>query len=247
MDTVEGRHAVEELLRSGRKVAGIRILDSSVGGDAPLARIADLARAAGVPVERVGRRELDRLSERGAHQGVIAMADPFRYTPLAVALGRDAGRASSLVVALDHITDPGNLGAVVRTADAVGAACVLIAKDRSAEMNAGALKAAAGAAEHLPVCREPNLARALAACKDAGYWIAGASEHAEQVAWDAPLSGRLVIVLGSEGTGLSRLVERDCDLLVRLPIAGHVGSLNVSNAAAVLAYEWLRRVHGEPT
>ena len=153
-------------------------------------------------------------------------------------------RPGDLLVALDHVTGPGNLGAVVRTADAVGAACVLIAKDRSAEMSPGALKAAAGAAEHLPVCREPNLARALAACKDAGYWVAGASEHAEQLAWEAPLTGRIALVLGNEGTGLSRLVERDCDMLVRLPVTGTVGSLNVSAAAAVLAYEWLRRSRG---
>jgi 23S rRNA (guanosine2251-2'-O)-methyltransferase len=96
----------------------------------------------------------------------------------------------------------------------------------------------------MAVCREPNLSRALEACKEAGYWVAGASEHAEQLAWDAPLSGRLVVVLGAEDTGLSRLVERGCDMLVRLPIVGSVGSLNVSAAAAVLSYEWLRHRQG---
>ncbi len=219
----------------------MRLLDKPGKDTGPLDRIARLAEEAGVPVERVPRRELDRDSERGAHQGAIALAEPFGYAQLGQVLERHADDVDSLIVALDHVTDPGNLGAVVRTADAVGAACVLIAKDRSAEMTPSALKAAAGAAEHLPICREPNLARALAACKEAGYWVAGASEHAEQLAWDAPLSGRIVLVLGAEGTGLSRLVERDCDMLVRLPITGSVGSLNVSAAAAVLAYEWLRR------
>jgi 23S rRNA (guanosine2251-2'-O)-methyltransferase len=240
-DRVEGRHAVEELLRSGRRVRSLRVLDPPGKEGAPLDRIVRLAVDAGVPVERVGRRELDRDSERGAHQGVIAVAEPFRYTPLEEMLRATAGAASSLVFALDHVTDPGNLGAVVRTADVVGAAGVLVAKDRAAEMTASAHKAAAGAAESVAVAREPNLARALEQCKEAGYWVAGASEHAETLAWDAPLEGRLVLVLGSEGTGLSRLVERTCDLLVRLPVVGRVGSLNVSSAAAVLAFEWLRR------
>ncbi|MDO8915169.1 MAG: 23S rRNA (guanosine(2251)-2'-O)-methyltransferase RlmB [Coriobacteriia bacterium] len=240
-DRVEGRHAVEELLRSGRRVRSLRVLDTPGKDGAPLDRITRLAVDAGVPVERVGRGELDRDSERGAHQGVIAVVEAFRYTPLEAMLRDTAGNASSLVLALDHVTDPGNLGAVVRTADVVGAAGVIVAKDRAAEMTASAYKAAAGAAENVAVAREPNLVRALEQCKDAGFWVAGASEHADTLAWDAPLEGRLVLVFGSEGTGLSRLVERTCDLLVRLPTVGSVGSLNVSNAAAVLAFEWLRR------
>jgi 23S rRNA (guanosine2251-2'-O)-methyltransferase len=244
VDQVEGRHAVEELLRSGRRVRSVRLLDTPGKDGEPLTRIAELAAQAGVLVERVPRRQLDRDSERGAHQGVIAIAEQFAYTPLAEVLARHAEDTESLLLALDHVTDPGNLGAVVRTADATGAAAVLIAKDRSAEMTPGALKSAAGAAEHMAVCREPNLSRALEACKEAGYWVAGASEHAEQLAWDAPLSGRLVVVLGAEDTGLSRLVERGCDMLVRLPIVGSVGSLNVSAAAAVLSYEWLRHRQG---
>jgi 23S rRNA (guanosine2251-2'-O)-methyltransferase len=240
VDRVEGRHAVEELLRSGRRVARVRLLEKGPADDA-LTRIESLAAAAGVEVERVARRDLDRLSLRGAHQGVIAEAEPFRYTPLDGLLEATAEAPSALLLVLDHVTDPGNLGAVVRTADVVGACGVLIPKDRSAEMATGAYKAAAGAAEHVAVAREPNLPRALEQCKEAGWWVAGASEHADALAWDAPLEGRLVLVLGAEGTGLSRLVERSCDMLVRLPVAGSVGSLNVSSAAAVLAYEWLRR------
>ncbi len=241
MDRVEGRHSVEEMLRSGRAVRLVRVLDKSGTDVEPLERIVSLALREGVPVERVSRRDLDRESERGAHQGVIAHVEPFRYTPMADVLRVGASKPSSLIFALDHVTDPGNLGAVVRTADAVGADGVIIAKDRSVEMTPSAYKAASGAAEHVAVVRETNVARALEACKDAGYWVAGATEHAETLAWDAPLEGRIVLVLGSEGTGLSRLVERSCDLLVRLPVSGSVGSLNVSSAAAVLAYEWLRR------
>jgi 23S rRNA (guanosine2251-2'-O)-methyltransferase len=241
VERVEGRHAVEDLLRCGRKVERVRIAEGAKAAEG-LDAIVRLATAAGVRVDRVPRHELDRDSERGAHQGVIAEAAPFRYAVLGDVLARTATSDASLIIALDHVTDPGNLGAVVRTADAVGAACVLIAKDRAAAMTPSAHKAAAGSAERVPVVRETNLPRALEAAKEAGFWVAGASEHTGTLAWDAPLEGRMVLVLGAEGAGLSRLVERACDLLVRLPVVGDVGSLNVSSAAAVLGYEWLRRV-----
>lgn len=242
-DRVEGRNAVRELLASGRAVRRLRVLEGVRGGD-PLDEIVRAAKAAGVPVESAPRSQLDRDSARGAHQGVIAYVDTFEYTPLEEILARGAARDISLVIALDHVTDPGNLGAVVRTADVVGADGVLIPKDRAAAMTEGAYKSAAGAAEHVWVAREPNLHRALEECKERGYWVVGASEHAEMSAWDAPLEGRIVLVLGAEGEGLARLTERTCDLLVRLPVRGHVSSLNVSAAAAVLAFEWLRRSQG---
>jgi 23S rRNA (guanosine2251-2'-O)-methyltransferase len=181
------------------------------------------------------------MSERGAHQGVIAVVEPYRYASFEDILAAGAGTGPSLIVALDHVTDPGNLGAVVRTAEVVGAAGVLVPKDRAVAMTPSALKAAAGAAEHLPVCRIANLTQTLERCKEAGYWVVGASEKATTEAWDAPIEGRVVLVMGAEGKGLARLTERTCDLLVRLPVRGHVSSLNVSAATAVLAYEWLRR------
>jgi len=239
-DRVEGRNAVTELLTSGRGVTRLYLLEGAKGEDA-LSRIRTVARERGIPIESVPRRELDRMSERGAHQGVIAAVEPFRYTELDAVLARCATKPASLIIALDHVTDPGNLGAIIRTAEAVGADAVVFPKDRAAAMTPSSLKAAAGAAEYLPVCREPNLVRALDRCKEAGYWVAGASERAQALAWDAPLEGRLVLAMGAEGTGLARLTERSCDLLVRLPVRGRVGSLNVSAAAAVLAYEWLRR------
>lgn len=240
MDRIEGRHAVEELLQSGRRVARLRIADG-IRVDEDIQGILNLAFNAGIPVERVPRKQLDRESERGAHQGVIADAESFRYASLAHILREGAGAAASLIIALDHVMDPGNLGAMIRTADAVGAACVLIPKDRAASMTPSAYKAAAGAAERVAVAREPNLVRALEHAKKAGYWVAGASEKADTVVWDAPVEGRLVLVLGSEGTGLSRLTEETCDMMVRLPVMGGISSLNVSAAAAILAYEWLRR------
>lgn len=169
------------------------------------------------------------------------MARPFSFTGLDRVLAATEGRASSLLIALDHVTDPGNLGAVVRTAEVVGADAVIVPSRRSAGVTPAAWKAAAGALAHVALVQETNLVRSLKRLKDAGYWVAGATEHADQVAWDAPLEGRLVLVMGSEGEGLSRLTKEECDFLVRLPQAGRVGSLNVAQAATALAYEWMRR------
>lgn len=239
-DRVEGRNAVTELLASGRRITRFFVLDGARPND-PLTLLADQARARGVRVETASRKDLDRLSERGAHQGVIAVVEPFHYASLDEILARSEGEACSLLIVLDHVTDPQNLGAVVRTAEVVGAHGVIVPKDRAAAMTPSALKAAAGAAEHIPICRAANISQVLERCKQEGYWVAGASEKAESLAWDAPLEGRIVLVMGAEGSGLARLTERACDLLVRLPVAGHVSSLNVSVATAVLAYEWLRR------
>ena len=238
-ERVEGRNAVEALLEAGRPVSTLYVLEGARHGD-PLDLLRSLAVSRGVDVRLVPRRVLDSMSERGAHQGVIAAVAPFVYASLDDVLG-SSPEGPALLIALDHVTDPGNLGAVVRTADVVGARGVIVPKDRSAAMTASAMKAAAGAAEYVPVCREPNLVRALERCKQHGFWVVGGSEAAETVAWEAPIEGRIVLALGAEGSGLSRLTERECDLLVRLPVRGRVGSLNVSAAAAVLAYEWLRR------
>jgi 23S rRNA (guanosine2251-2'-O)-methyltransferase len=239
-ERVEGRNAVHELLASGRKVTRLFVLEGTRHGD-PLDELSSAARAAGVPVEPASRRDLDRISERGAHQGVVAIVEPYRYASLEQVLAAAPETGPALIVALDHVTDPGNLGAVIRTAEVAGAAGVIVPKDRAAAMTPSALKAAAGAAEHLPVCRVANLVQALEKFKEAGFWVVGATESAQAEAWDAPMEGRIVLVMGAEGTGLARLTERACDLLVRLPVRGKVSSLNVSAATAVLAYEWLRR------
>lgn len=239
-DRVEGRNPVSELLSSGRNVERIVMLEGAKRSE-PLEAIRRTAEVAGIPVEEAPRHRLDRMSERGAHQGVIAFVEPFRYASLDSVLAASQGNERCLLLALDHVTDPGNLGAIVRTADVAGASGVLIPKDRAASMTPSALKAAAGAAEHVPVCRETNLVRSLERCKEAGFWVVGASASARERLWDAPLEGRIVFALGSEGEGLARITERACDLLVSLPVAGHVGSLNVSAATAVLAYEWVRR------
>lgn len=239
-DRVEGRNAVTELLASGRRVKKLLVLEGARPTD-PLGHLVGEARARGIRVEIVSRRDLDKLSERGVHQGVVALVEPYQYASLDDVLRAAKPEGPQLIVALDHVTDPGNLGAVVRTAEVVGAAGVICPKDRAAAMTASAIKASAGAAEHLPVCRVPNLVQALERCKQEGFWIVGASEKAPSPVWDASLEGRIVLVMGAEGTGLARLTERACDLLVSLPVRGRISSLNVSAATAVFAYEWLRR------
>lgn len=237
---LEGRNAVLEALRAGMPLAEILIAEG-VRPDKALGEIERRGAEAGINVMSVPRRELDRRSERGAHQGVIAVAAPFRHASLESVLRDVKDAPEALIVALDHVTDPGNLGAVVRSAEVVGAAAVLVPSRRSASVTPAAWKAAAGALAHVPLVQETNMARSLSRLKDAGFWIAGASERAGQTVWEAPFEGRLVLVMGSEGAGLSRLTRETCDFLVRLPQAGRVGSLNVAQATTALAYEWLRR------
>ncbi|MDZ4063282.1 MAG: RNA methyltransferase, partial [Coriobacteriia bacterium] len=148
---------------------------------------------------------------------------------------------NAIIIALDHVLDPHNLGAVVRSAEVVGARAVLVPKKRTAAIGAAAFKASAGAIAHIPIVREPNLVRALVRLQEAGWWVAGASEAAPDLVWNAPMEGRIVLVMGSEESGLARLTAETCDFLVRLPVAGRVGSLNVAQAATALAFEWVRR------
>lgn len=237
---IEGRQPVLEALRAGVRLERI-LVARGVKRDAKVSEIGERASRAGIPVSEVARAELDRVSERGAHQGVIAKAAPFAYTPLEAVVRSAEGTRRALIIALDHVTDPGNLGAVARTAEVVGAAALLIPARRSAGVTPAAWKSAAGALAHVPVVKETNLVRSLRRLKEAGFWVVGATERAEQDVWEVPFPDRAVLVMGSEGTGLSRLASDTCDLLVRLPQAGAVGSLNVAQAATALAYEWMRR------
>lgn len=239
-DLIEGRNAVLEALRSGMRLESIMIADG-LRHDPGIDEIRQLASAAGVTVRSGSREALDRQSVRGVHQGVVATAAPFRYAELAEVLRTTGGRERSLIVVLDHVTDPGNLGAVIRSVEVAGGDAVVIPKDRAASIGPVAHKASAGATAHLPVVQVGNVARALGDLKDAGYWVAGADERGEQDLWSAPLNGRLVLVLGAEGNGLARLTRERCDFLVSIPVAGRVSSLNVAQATSVLAFEWVRQ------
>ena len=186
------------------------------------------------------RNRLDQLSSHGAHQGVIVRAKPFQYAELGDVIAA-AGKGNALVLVLDHVTDEGNFGAIVRTAEVVGAAGVVIAKARSASVGVGAYKTSAGAVLHIPIAQVSNLARAVEELKAAGFWACASTEHATDDVWSAPLVGRVALVMGSEGEGISRLVLEKCDFACKLPQRGRVESLNVAQACTVMCYEWLRR------
>lgn len=235
---IEGRRAVAEALRCGFPVK--RALVAEGERDAGTAGYVAALAEAGIRVDRVPRERLDEISSHGAHQGIALEVGEFPYKTIEEVIGA-AGTGAALVVVLDHVTDEGNLGAIARSAEVVGAAGVVIANKRAAAVGVGTFKASAGAVMHLPIARVPNLARAIDQLKDAGFWVVGSSEHAEDACWDAPMDGRVALVMGSEGTGLSRLVQDRCDYLAKLPQRGATESLNVAQAATVMCYEWLRR------
>lgn len=239
-DLIEGRRAVEEALGAGVPLKSALVQIQSLDADPALERLAQRLGAAGVSVERVPRNRLDQLSSHGAHQGVIVRAKPFQYVELGDVIAA-AGKGNALVLVLDHVTDEGNFGAIVRTAEVVGAAGVVIAKARSASVGLGAYKTSAGAVLHIPIAQVSNLARAIEELKAAGFWSCASTEHAKDDVWSAPLAGRVALVMGSEGEGISRLVLEKCDFACKLPQRGRVESLNVAQACTVMCYEWLRR------
>ena len=238
-DLIEGRRAVEAL-GAGVPLKSALVQIQSLDADPALERLAQRLDAAGVSVERVPRNRLDQLSSHGAHQGVIVRAKPFQYAELGDVIAA-AGKGNALVLVLDHVTDEGNFGAIVRTAEVVGAAGVVIAKARSASVGVGAYKTSAGAVLHIPIAQVSNLARAVEELKAAGFWACASTEHATDDVWSAPLVGRVALVMGSEGEGISRLVLEKCDFACKLPQRGRVESLNVAQACTVMCYEWLRR------
>jgi 23S rRNA (guanosine2251-2'-O)-methyltransferase len=195
-----------------------------------------------IPV-RFERRAFFATLPFKAHQGVVAVTRSFAYVSLHdVLAARRCDRGMRLVIVLDHLTDPHNVGAIARTAESVGADGLILPNRRSAGVNATVRKSAAGATAHLPIARVPNVADALRAMKKAGIWIAGADADPSAIEMTAAdFSRDLALVVGAEGSGLSQVVKRECDYLVRVPMRGHVASLNASVAAAVLMYEILRQ------
>jgi 23S rRNA (guanosine2251-2'-O)-methyltransferase len=220
-------------------ISGVLVSESSA--EKGLEEIVREARDSGIVVDRVSKRDLDELSVRGAHQGVVARMSTFEFTELGQITSSCAQAQRALVVALDGVTDPQNLGAIARTVEVAGGDGLVITKRRSATVGAAAFKASAGALAHLPVAREPNLVRALEHLKGEGFWVVGASEEARESLWELDMPEKMVLVVGSEGSGLSRLTREACDLHVRVPVRGKTESLNVGQATTAIVYEWLRR------
>lgn len=228
-----GRNSVSEFLKS----RGVRkVLLKEGKKDDRLLSLAALAEKQGVPVEEVKEDRLDDMAGGVVHQGIAALLKPYEYADLDRVLSDWEGK-SPILILLDGLEDVRNLGAIVRTAECAGAAAVLLPKHKSPPVTAAAMKTAAGAFAYLPVCQTGNIRQTLEMLKEKGFWVVGADMDGESLYYDANLKGPLVIVMGAEGKGVSPLTRKMCDFCVRIPMKGHVSSLNVSVAAALLIYE----------
>lgn len=224
---------MREALRAGRALD--RLLIARGAGGPRLQEIIDLARQREIPVRFEPREALDRASNDAAHQGVVAFGAAQKYADLERVLP-----GAELLVLLDGVEDPHNLGAIIRTANAAGASAVLVPDRRSAGLTETVAKAAAGALEHLPVVRVGNISQTLEQLKQRGFWIYGLDERGAQLYSATDYARPTVFVLGGEGAGLHQLVKKHCDVLVRIPMAGAISSLNVSVAAGIVLFEWSR-------
>jgi 23S rRNA (guanosine2251-2'-O)-methyltransferase len=235
-----GLHAVLAALR--RDPTPVRRLWADAGRkDVRMREVLDAARKAGVPVERSDAAALERLCPGERHQGVVAEGEPAPAITEADLPDLVAQVHNPLLLVLDGVTDPHNLGACLRTADAAGASAVITPRDRAAGLTPVARKVASGAAETVPFVQVTNLARTLDALKAAGVWVVGTSDDAPRTLYEADLKGPLALVLGAEGQGMRRLTRERCDLLVSIPMHGSVSSLNVSVAAGVCLFEAVRQ------
>jgi len=237
---IEGRNAVIEALRAGTAIDKIYIARGET--DATLGHIASTARNKGIVVAEADRRKLDGMSRTKSHQGVIAVAAVREYASVddILSAAREKGE-SPLIVVCDELSDPHNLGAVIRTAECAGAHGVIIPKRRSAGLTAVVAKTSAGAVAHVPVARVPNLPALLDDLKKRGIWVFGTEADGPTALYDADLKGPAAIVIGSEGGGMGRLVAQRCDFLVSIPMRGKLNSLNASAAAAIMLYEAVRQ------
>ena len=239
-EIVEGRNAVIEALRAGRAIDKIFIAKGDV--DKTLGHIASKARDKGIVVVECDRKKLDFMSQTHAHQGVIALCAVREYCTVEdiFAVAEERGE-KPFVIVCDEISDPHNLGAIIRSAECAGAHGVIIPKRRSAGLTAIVDKSSAGAAEHMAIARVPNIPAAIKELKDRGLWVYGTAADGQSDLWHTDFTGSVALVIGSEGDGMGRLVRESCDFIVSLPMKGQGSSLNASAAAAIVMYEVLRQ------
>lgn len=243
--TVYGRNPVRELLlqhpeRLERLFVARGALAGSEGSD-----LEEAARACGVPLEWVDRARLTALAGVDHHQGLVARVRPFRYADFEDVVVAVRGAPSACVIVLDGILDPQNLGAIARSASALGAVGLVIGRDRAAPITSAAAKASAGAIEHIPIAQVVNISRALVDLKEAGCWVLAADPRGTEPLWSFRASGPTAVVVGAEGEGVRPGVLKQCDFALQIPMAGPVASLNASVSAGILLYELARQRHGQ--
>ena len=237
--TIEGRNAVIEAFRSGRTIDRLYVLDGCKDG--PIMTIKREAAKRGCPIKYAAKERLDQLSETGKHQGVIAYAAAYAYAAVEDILkkARDKGEAPFIIL-LDNIEDPHNLGAIIRTANLAGVHGIIIPKNRAVGLTATVAKASAGALNYTPVAKVTNLGQTIEELKKEGLWFVCADMGGTRM-YDLDLKGPIGLVIGSEGSGVGRLVKEKCDFSAAIPMQGDIDSLNASVAAGVLAYEIVRQ------
>ena len=237
---LEGRNALTEALKAGRTIDKVFIADGDT--DKGLQRLAALAKDAGAVIVPVDRRKLDQMSFTRSHQGVIALAAAREYFTIDDILEEAASRGeNALIVICDELSDPHNLGAIMRSAECAGAHGVIIPKRRSVGLTATVAKSSAGAMEYMKVARVTNINNAIAELKEKGVWIFGTAAEGSIPMYKADLTGPAAIVIGNEGDGMSPLVRKNCDVTVHIPMRGSISSLNASAAASILLYEAVRQ------
>lgn len=241
---VYGRNSVRESLRAQRRSLKRLLIAEGVREGGPITELLELAQAARVPVEQSERRELDALTEGANHQGVVIEGGPYRYAELDEMLALAQKRNElPLLLLLDHVQDPQNVGTLLRTADAVGVHGVILPDRRAAGITPSVVNASSGAVEHLLISQATNLAQTIEELKEQSVWVAGLEDDPRAQMYDSQRSDLpLALVVGAEGPGLSRLVRERCDFLIKLPMAGHVASLNAATAGSIALYSlWRRR------
>lgn len=241
-NVIIGRNPVMEALKSGREIDKLLVSGAAEGS---LLKILALAKDKGLPVMKVEKTVLDRLSAGGSHQGVAAYASAYDYKEIEDILKKaEKSGEEPFVIVLDNLEDPHNLGAIMRTAECAGAHGVIIPKRNACGLTETVAKTSAGAIEYVPCVRVTNIVRTIEELKEMGFWIA-ACDMGGQEYYKADLKGKLAVVIGSEGAGISKLVKENCDFTVSMPMVGRITSLNASNAAAVLMYEVRRQRDGQ--
>lgn len=239
-DFIEGKNSVLEALKAGRPINKIMFAQGLKPGT--ITEIVHLAAERNIPYQFVERKKLDSLVESKTHQGIVAQTGVKDYVDWEEIMANALQKGEDpFIILLDGLEDPRNLGAILRTADAVGAHGLIIPKHRSVSLTSVVARSSAGAVEHVPVARVTNLPATMEQLKEKGCWVVGTDQNAEQKYFQADLKGPLAVVLGSEGKGMGKLVREKCDFLVSIPMLGHVNSLNVSVAGALLLYEIIRQ------
>lgn len=240
-EQIEGKNSVLEALR-GNRTAYELLVSKSLKEDRSLAEIVKLARRSRVPVVNMPREEIDRLAKTENHQGVVLRLEPFRYTgfrKLQEMMAQE--ERPPLVLLLDGVTDPQNLGGIIRTAEAAGVYAIILPRHRAAPVTPTVSHVASGALEHMRICTVPNLTMVIGELKESGFWVVGTDAYATQTCYEADFTGMMALVMGAEHRGISRLVKEHCDLLVSIPMHGKISSLNVGAATAVMLFEALRQ------